>query len=358
MAIESPNAPRTKEIRFAHFGILNAGKQGKGSVFSSITINVIVALILLLLSTAAAKKAQLRLSTTRLEAPIPVVIVKPKPIPKPLPRPPIVKVEPPRHVPQIEVPEPPKTQTIVAKAPSIPTPNPTPAAPKRVNPAPAPAVISIQHAKAASIANNSPNPSPIRLGSMTNPINNTSGPAVSKIDLGHSGAPGMPGSNTGLGPPSKINIAGSGSPDGRTGGTANAPHAIAGIKLGTPGGTGPSNARPVGAIQIASSQGAPPVHPAYTPTGGTKTPPKVVFKPRPQYTAEARQLHLEGTVYVKIHVSATGAVQVVGVSSGLGHGLDQEAVRAVQAMRFQPATENGHPVDWDGVVNINFQLAD
>ena len=75
------------------------------------------------------------------------------------------------------------------------------------------------------------------------------------------------------------------------------------------------------------------------------------------YTEEAKNLHLEGTVYVKIHVTSAGAVQVVGVSSGLGHGLDESAEKAVMLMKFQPALQDGHPVDWDGVVNINFQLA-
>ena len=86
--------------------------------------------------------------------------------------------------------------------------------------------------------------------------------------------------------------------------------------------------------------------------------PKVIFKPKPEYTEEATRLHIEGVVSVRIHVSATGAVQVLGVTSDLGHGLGQSAVRAVQATRFQPALDpSGKPIDWDGVVNVAFQLA-
>ena len=49
---------------------------------------------------------------------------------------------------------------------------------------------------------------------------------------------------------------------------------------------------------------------------------------------------------------------VLGVTNGLGHGLDESAVRAVQATRFRPAVDsNGSPVDWEGVVNISFQMA-
>ena len=117
------------------------------------------------------------------------------------------------------------------------------------------------------------------------------------------------------------------------------------------------SARPVGAIAIATNNSPTIPQTQAQSTTPAKSAPKVLFKPKPDYTDEARQMHLEGTVMVKIHVSATGAVSVVGVQSGLGHGLEQAAVRAVQGMRFQPALQNGQPTDWDGVVSIAFQLA-
>jgi TonB family protein len=53
-----------------------------------------------------------------------------------------------------------------------------------------------------------------------------------------------------------------------------------------------------------------------------------------------------------------GAVTNVSVISGLGHGLDESARRAIMGTSFEPATDgNGHPVAWDGVVNVVFQLA-
>ncbi len=367
MAIQTPTqekptvekSTRTKpsEIQFSHFGVLNAGKQSRGSFFTALILNVTAALIILLL-TAAVKKQQHIEKLSRLDAPIPRELKeapKPKPIPV-LPKPPkIAVVEPPKiNVPKIEVPEPPKIQTPVMKA--APVPVPTPAPPKAVTPPPAPVVIKLNQAQATSVANNDAHPSAIRLGSQTNPIKNVTGPAVSPVNLGRAGAPGMPAGNTGLGPASKINIGGSGAPNGRMGGTDNSAHAVVGVKLGTLGATGPVTARPVGAIQIASTQ-PQAVRPTTVPPAAARTPPKLVFKPKPVYTAEARQLHLEGTVYVKIHLTAAGAVQVIGISSGLGHGLDQAAIQAVEGMRFSPAMQDGHPVDWDGVVNINFQLA-
>ncbi len=262
---------------------------------------------------------------------------------------------PPPDTPKIEVPEPPKVQPVITKA--APTPAPPTPAPKAVTPPPAPRPVAINIAQAASVPNNDAHPSAIRLGSQTNPINNTSGPAVSNINLGRSGAPGMPAGNSGFGPPSKIAIAGSGSPNGSMGGRDSGPQPIRGISTGVPGGTGPMSARPVGAIQIAKATPPPTLATAQPTATAAKVAPKLLFKPRPEYTEEARQLHLEGTVYVKIHVAASGSVSVVGVQSGLGHGLDQSAIKAVQSMRFQPALQNGQPADWDGVVNVNFQLA-
>jgi TonB family protein len=95
------------------------------------------------------------------------------------------------------------------------------------------------------------------------------------------------------------------------------------------------------------------------PTSATaKSGPKVLFKPKPEYTAEAIKLHVEGTVSVKIRVSSAGSVQVLGVTSDLGYGLGDSAIRAIQATRFKPATDDsGNPVDWEGVVNVAFQLA-
>lgn len=348
------------DTSFKTFGILPETHQSKGSTFVSITINVLLALVAIVLSTQAAKivakKNQVDIS--RLVPLKKEDLPKPKPVIKELPKPPKIKpVEPPKiNVPKIEVPEPPKIQTPVMQAKPVPIVNPAP--PKAVNPPPAPKVINLAKAQAASVANNNPNPSAIRLGSMTNPIHNTSGPAVSPVNLGRAGAPGMPAGNTGLGPASKINIAGSGAPNGKMGGTDNAPHAIVGVKNGVPGGTGALTNKPTGAIQIARNNEVARPTTVPPPSGGATTPPKVLYKPKPEYTAEARQMHLEGNISVRIHVSASGAVQVLGISgSGLGHGLNEAAIRAVQAMRFQPATRNGQPVDWEGTVNISFQLA-
>lgn len=353
--------PTQRDLAFKNFGVMDTGHQDKKSVVTSVIVNGSLLALFIAISLTATKVLTVSKVTT-LTAPV-LPRPEPPPPPKPLPRlpkPPVVKVEPPKpiiHPPVVEVPEPPKIQPPVMKA--SPVVANTPAPPKAVTPPPAPKPVAIQIAQATSVANNNANPSPVRLGSMTNPIHDTSGPAVSPINLGRAGAPGMPGSNTGLGPASKINISGSGSPNGTNmAGRDNSAHVIKGLNNGIPGGTGPLNGRPAGAIQIASNNAPPAINKptAQAPTSA-KSAPKVLFKPHPVYTEDARQNHIEGTVYVKIHVTSSGTVQVLGISSGLGHGLDQSAVRAAQEMRFQPASQDGRPVDWDGVVNINFQIA-
>lgn len=83
----------------------------------------------------------------------------------------------------------------------------------------------------------------------------------------------------------------------------------------------------------------------------------ILDKPRPQYTAEGRSMRIEGDVVLDLVFLASGTVQVNHVISGLGHGLDEAAVRAAQQIKFKPAKRDGQPVDFPARVRIEFQLA-
>ena len=83
----------------------------------------------------------------------------------------------------------------------------------------------------------------------------------------------------------------------------------------------------------------------------------ILEKPNPVYTPEARRLGIEGEVLIQVVFPASGAVRVIRVSKGLGHGLDEAAVRAAQQIRFKPALQQGKPVDFPAIVHIVFQLA-
>jgi TonB family protein len=83
----------------------------------------------------------------------------------------------------------------------------------------------------------------------------------------------------------------------------------------------------------------------------------ILDKPRPQYTAEGRSLRLEGDVVLDLVFQADGTVQVNKVISGLGHGLDEAAVRSAQQIKFKPAKRDSQPVDFPARVRIEFRLA-
>jgi TonB family protein len=92
-------------------------------------------------------------------------------------------------------------------------------------------------------------------------------------------------------------------------------------------------------------------------TEGATTPVDILEKPRPEYTAEGRSLRLEGDVVLDLVFLASGSVEVKGVVSGLGHGLDEAATRAAQQIKFKPAKRDGQPVDFPARVRIQFRMA-
>ena len=87
------------------------------------------------------------------------------------------------------------------------------------------------------------------------------------------------------------------------------------------------------------------------------TPVQIFSKPNPEYTEEGRRLKIDGEVRLEVLFSTSGQVRVVRILQGLGHGLDEEAVKAAQQIRFKPASHEGQAVDSTAVVRIIFQLA-
>ena len=352
--------PKPQNMQFSHFGVLNDGNQSKSSLFTSIALNVLLAFCAIVIGAAAKKTIDNRIKLTHLDEPIPVKKPEEPPpikIKIKIPPPPVVKMEPPKiKLPDVKLPDVPKPPEIKM---AQPMPVVLPAPPKLVEPPPAPKVVSLAQAMPASVPNNSPHPTAVALGSTTNPIAVSNKPSTTAINLGNKGMAGMPASNNGAGATSTVVNLGSGSPTGQNM-KGSGPVAVAGIKLGVPGGTGPMNApgRVAGPVNLGQNTPPPMPKPAGLASPTAKSPPKVLFKPKPEYTAEAKQLHIEGTVTIRIRVSSSGSVQVLGVTSDLGHGLGDSAVRAVQATRFKPATDDsGNPIDWEGVVNVAFQLA-
>jgi TonB family protein len=126
-----------------------------------------------------------------------------------------------------------------------------------------------------------------------------------------------------------------------------------GTVAGSHGGSGQAVAavRSSGFDTVAAPQhrDLPTAPPAFTSV-------EILFKPRPSYSAEARIMRLEGQVQLQVIFQANGAVKVVRVIKGLGHGLDQAAEQAATQVRFKPATKGGAPVDISATISITFEL--
>ena len=354
--LRSANPGKPQSMQFAHFGVLDTGGQSKASTVTSLMVNLLIAFVIIVIGAANRKMIDANHRLTELIMPVEKKAepVKPKVIP-PKPKlpdlPQIAKVEEPRiRVPIIKPPDVPKPETVKMDAPK---PILAPPAPTKIVAMAAPVAVSLAHPEAASVVNNDAHPSAVRLGNSTSPLNNLHGPAVAPVNLA-AGMPGMNSANTGNGPrATKVNF-GNGSPES-TSIKGNGVVAVAGIPHGMLQGTGTAH----GADQVSLGQQVPPpAQKAAVASVGEGKAPKVIYKPKPEYTAEAIQKHVEGTVTLHIRVLPNGSVQCLGVINGLGYGLDDSAKRAVMATKFEPATDaSGNPIAWDGVVNVAFQLA-
>ncbi len=99
------------------------------------------------------------------------------------------------------------------------------------------------------------------------------------------------------------------------------------------------------------------VHAERVESGPATTAVEITYKPKPVYTAEARNLKLEGEVLLEVEFRANGELHVIRVVRGLGHGLDEAAVAAANKIRFKPASRNGQAMDSTAIVHVVFQMA-
>jgi len=90
--------------------------------------------------------------------------------------------------------------------------------------------------------------------------------------------------------------------------------------------------------------------------GGDVTRPEVVYKEQVQYTQEARDVRIEGTVLLSVIIEASGTASDIRVMRGLDPGLDKQAILAVEKWRFKPATKEGAQVAVTANIEVNFRL--
>jgi periplasmic protein TonB len=66
------------------------------------------------------------------------------------------------------------------------------------------------------------------------------------------------------------------------------------------------------------------------------------YCPDPQYTDEAREAKLQGTVTLQVLVGADGRASQIRLVRGIGLGLDDRAVQSVRNWKFIPARDPAH----------------
>ena len=83
---------------------------------------------------------------------------------------------------------------------------------------------------------------------------------------------------------------------------------------------------------------------------------RLISKPEPQYTEEARKNQITGTVVLKVVFASSGQVTNIRTVSGLPNGLTERAIAAARLIKFVPATKDGHQVSMWMQLEYNFNL--
>ena len=86
------------------------------------------------------------------------------------------------------------------------------------------------------------------------------------------------------------------------------------------------------------------------------TAPKSLYHPDPEYTDRARRKKISGSVVLSIIVTPEGTVRDAKVTTSLDKDLDQQALKAVNTWKFEPATKDGKPVSVRTAVEMTFRI--
>jgi protein TonB len=85
------------------------------------------------------------------------------------------------------------------------------------------------------------------------------------------------------------------------------------------------------------------------------TRPSKLAGPDPQYTPQAIEREIEGTMLVRCVVTVQGEVRDCRIVKGLPY-LDEAVVAALERRRYRPATLGGRPIDVDYLFRITLRL--
>ena len=83
---------------------------------------------------------------------------------------------------------------------------------------------------------------------------------------------------------------------------------------------------------------------------------RVLFKPEPTYTEEARRNQIQGRVTLRVVFANNGDVVQIRAVQTLPFGLTERAIAAARQIKFVPAVRRGHPVSVFMQLEYNFNL--
>ena len=83
---------------------------------------------------------------------------------------------------------------------------------------------------------------------------------------------------------------------------------------------------------------------------------RLLSKPEPQYTEEARRNQITGTVVLRVVFSSSGEVVQIQALRTLPFGLTERAIAAARQIQFVPAVKGGQPVSVAMQLEYNFNL--
>lgn len=84
--------------------------------------------------------------------------------------------------------------------------------------------------------------------------------------------------------------------------------------------------------------------------------PRILSKPEPIYTEEARRDRVSGTVILGMVLAANGKVLGIHSLKSLPDGLTNSAITAARGIKFEPGTKDGKPVSVLVRVEYNFYV--
>jgi TonB family protein len=86
--------------------------------------------------------------------------------------------------------------------------------------------------------------------------------------------------------------------------------------------------------------------------------PVLIRERKPDYTREANEARIQGTVVLECVVWSDGSVSQVRVLQSVDttYGLDDQAVKAAKQWRFKPGTKDGKPVPVEVTLELTFSL--